>query len=301
MRAVPDTPQAGLVLVTVGFLIAPGLDVFAKLLTANHTPGMVGLLRFSTASLILLCLLTVLGGWSRPSRGHLVGGLFLGLALISINAALEVMPIANALAIFFVEPLVLTALSALILKERIGWRRIAAVAVGLIGAMVVLRPNLAEYGPAAAWPLVTALCFACYMLVTRVMTLGGHLLALQFWTSCAAVMVIGTMVLLAPAGVEHLLAPSWPTGSEWTLVLAMGALGVVGHQTLAHGLKRAEASLIAPMQYLEIVSGTLFGWWVFSDFPDFWTWVGTGIIVSSGIYVLHREQQLGRKRERSAP
>jgi drug/metabolite transporter (DMT)-like permease len=300
MRAVPDTPQAGLVLVTVGFLIAPGLDVFAKLLTANHTPGMVGLLRFSTASLILLCLLTVLGGWSRPSRGHLVGGLFLGLALISINAALEVMPIANALAIFFVEPLVLTALSALILKERIGWRRIAAVAVGLIGAMVVLRPNLAEYGPAAAWPLVTALCFACYMLVTRVMTLGGHLLALQFWTSCAAVMVIGTMVLLAPAGVEHLLAPSWPTGSEWTLVLAMGALGVVGHQTLAHGLKRAEASLIAPMQYLEIVSGTLFGWWVFSDFPDFWTWVGTGIIVSSGIYVLHREQQLGRKRETSA-
>lgn len=301
MRALPDTPQTGLALVTVGFLIAPGLDVFAKLLTANHAPGMVGVMRFASSAAILLPLMLIAGQWSRPRLAHLLAGLFLGLALMTINAALKVMPIANALAIFFVEPLVLTLLSALILKEKIGWRRISAVAIGLVGAMIVLRPNLAAYGPSAAWPLATAFFFACYMILTRVMTLSGKLLAMQFWVSLSAVGVLGTLVLIHPPSVSGLLAASLPGPSELWLLPAMGILGVIGHQILAHGLKRAEASLIAPMQYLEIVSAVLFGWWIFNDFPDMMTWVGTAIIIASGIFVLHRERTVGAARRDMPP
>lgn len=276
---------------TFGFLIAPGMDVFAKLLTANHAPGMVGVMRFSTSAAILVVLIPVIGQWSRPRLGHLLGGIFLGLALMTINAAFQVMPLANALAIFFVEPLVLTILSALFLGEKIGWRRISAVIAGLVGAMIVLRPNMLAYGPSAAWPLATALFFACYMITTRVMTISGNLLSMQFWMSLSAVGSLGLLMLVSPAPLKGLVTPSLPSGTEIWFVLGMGGLGVLTHQILAHGLKRAEASLIAPIQYLEIVSAILFGWWIFHEFPDALTWVGTAIIVASGIYVLHRERR----------
>lgn len=297
MRALPNTPQAGLALVAFGFLIAPGMDVFAKLLTANHAPGMVGVMRFATSAAILFTLIPIIGQWSRPRLGHLMGGIFLGLALMTINAAFQVMPLADALAIFFVEPLVLTILSALFLRERIGWRRISAVIVGLIGALIVLRPNITAYGVSAAWPLATAVCFACYMITTRVMTLSGNLLSMQFWMSLSAVGGLGLLIVIHPPAAAGLLTPSLPTGHEIWLVAGMGGLGVIAHQILAHGLKRAEASLIAPMQYLEIVSAILFGWWIFYDFPDAMTWVGTAIIVASGVYVLHRERKTAAPEE----
>ncbi|MEO1492732.1 MAG: DMT family transporter [Pseudomonadota bacterium] len=292
MFRLPDTPQAGLAFVAFGFLIAPGMDVFAKLLTANHAPGMVGVMRFATSVAILLVLISLLGRWSRPRPGHVMGGVFLGLALMTINAAFQVMPLANALAIFFVEPLVLTILSAIFLGEKIGWRRITAVLIGLIGALIVLRPNITAYGPSAAWPLATAVCFACYMMTTRVMTVSGNLLSMQFWMSLSAAGGLCFLMLIHPPALAGLVTPSLPAMSELWLVLGMGGLGVVAHQILAHGLKRAEASLIAPMQYLEIVSAILFGWWIFHDLPDLMTWVGTAVIVTSGIYVLHRERKV---------
>lgn len=291
MRALPDTPGAGLALVTAGFLIAPGLDVIAKLLTQSHSPAMVGLMRFSAQALWLVPLVALTGQWAAPRMGHVLGGVLLGTALVTINAALQVMPVANAIAIFFVEPFILTILSALVLGERIGWRRISAVVVGLVGALVVIRPNWAEYGPAAAWPLATAACFACYILVTRVMSMGGRLLALQLWTSVFAVVFVAALVGIGGAGAA-MLAPSLPRGADWALAASMGLLGVIAHQMLAQGLRRAEASLVAPMQYLEIVSATALGLLVFGNFPDALTWAGTAIIIGAGVYVFHRERRV---------
>lgn len=291
MRTLPNTPQAGLVIVTAGFLIAPGMDVFAKFLTQTLSPGMVVVGRFAVQSMLLIPLILVASQWGRPGLGHLLAGMFLGLALLCINAALAVMPIANAIAIFFVEPLILTLLSAAILGERIGWRRIVAVLVGLVGALIVIRPNWEEYGIAAILPLGTALFFAGYVLVTRVMTRHGKLLSLQFWTGLAAM-----CTLLAAAGLAQVMpipavALDWPSQDEMLLFLGMGALAVLTHQMLALALARLEASVVAPMQYLEIVSATLFGWMFFRDFPDALTLLGAAIIISSGVYVFHRERK----------
>lgn len=294
--ALPRTPGTGLALVTAGFLIAPGLDVISKWLTQAHSPGAVALMRFSAQVLVLLPLVVLFRQWGAPRAGHILGGALLGTALVTFNSALQVMPVANAIAIFFVEPFLLTTLSALVLKERIGPRRIGAVAVGLAGALVVIRPNWAAYGAAAAWPLATALCFACYMLVTRVMSMGGRLLGLQLWTSLFAALWIAALILLGAIlsgsgpGVAS-LAAALPRGTELLLVAGLGLIGVAGHQLLAHGLARAEASLVAPMQYLEIVSATALGWLVFGNFPDRLTWAGTAIIVGAGLYVLHRERR----------
>lgn len=294
MKTLPDTPRAGLILVTTAFLFAPGLDVFAKLLTAFHSPGQVALGRFLLQTLLLLPLMFALRAWARPVWGHGLAGAFLALALLCFNAALEVMPIANAIAIFFVEPLLLTVLSAVVLGEQIGWRRVLAVLIGLIGAMIVIRPNWVAFGPAAVLPLGTAVFFAGYMLVTKRLVAGGRPLALQFWTGIAATVVLAVACLTGTgAGVAVLTLTPLATEAIGYF-LGMAVIAVIGHQMLVLALARVDASVIAPMQYLEIFSAVVFGWLIFDDFPDGLTWFGTAIIIASGVYVFHREARAGQ-------
>lgn len=295
MRALPDTPRAGMIIMALAMLFAPGMDVFAKLLTETASAGQVTLGRFLVQTVLLVPLVWMAGQWSWPRPGHALAGAFLAVALVAINAAFTVMPIVNAIAIFFVEPLVLTVLSVVILGERIGWRRVMAVIVGLIGALIVIRPNWAAYGPTAVLPLITAFSFASYMLVTKVMATGPNKFALQFWSGAFALAFLTAFTVVGDrAGLAIATLEMPALGSLW-LYLAMGALAVMTHQMIVHALARADASLAAPMQYLEIVSATLFGWWVFSDFPDPLTWTGAAIIIGAGLYVFRREQLVSRK------
>ena len=295
MKPVPDTPQAGVALMAGAMLFAPFMDMFAKLLTETMSPGAIGLGRFLAQSLILLPFVLALGQWRRPSWLHLLAGCFLGAALLSITAALKHMPIPNALAIFFVEPLILTLMSAAILGEKLGWRRLSAVMVGLVGALIVIRPNWAAFGPAAVYPLITAVCFAGYLLITRVMTQQGGRVALQFWIGVFAMGALAVVTLIG----DHFGAPalvlSWPGQWELFLLACMGLLAAISHQLIANAFARAEAGALAPLQYLEIFSAVLIGWFVFADFPDRLTWAGTAIIIGSGIYVFYRERQLARR------
>jgi len=295
MKPIPDTPQAGVALMASAMLLAPFMDMFAKLLTETMSPGAIGLGRFLAQSLILLPFVLTLGQWRRPSWLHLLAGIFLGGALLSINAALKHMPIPNAIAIFFVEPLILTLMSAAILGETLGWRRLAAVAVGLIGALIVIRPNWDAFGPAAVYPLITAFCFASFLLITRVMTQRGGRVALQFWIGVSA---MGSLALATVIG-DHFGAPAlvlnWPGQWELMLLAGMGLLAAVSHQMIANAFARAEAGALAPLQYLEIISAVLIGWFVFGDFPDRLTWAGTAIIIGAGVYVFYRERQLARR------
>ncbi|MDT8346020.1 MAG: DMT family transporter, partial [Thermohalobaculum sp.] len=146
------------------------------------------------------------------------------------------------------------------------------------------------------YPLVTAVCFACYLLITRVMTQRSGRLALQFWTGIFA---LGTMALAGlfgtALGIEGVaLGPmGW---REVGLIAAMGLIAAVSHQLLVHAFARAEAGALAPLQYLEILSGTLIGLFAFGDFPDPLTWLGTAVIVAAGVYVFQRERWLARQR-----
>ena len=295
MKPIPNTPQAGVALMAGAVIFAPFMDMFAKLLTETMSPGAIGLGRFLAQSLILLPFVLAVGQWGRPSWLHLLAGCFLGAALLAINAALKHMPIPNALAIFFVEPLILTLMSAAILGERLGWRRLAAVTAGLAGALIVIRPNWAAFGPAAAYPLITAVCFASYLLITRVMTQRGARVALQFWIGVSA---MGSLAVATAIG-DQLGAPalvlSWPGQWELFLLACMGCLAAVSHQMIANAFARAEAGALAPLQYLEIISAVLIGWFVFGDFPDRLTWAGTAVIIGAGIYVFYRERQLARR------
>jgi len=295
MKPIPDTPQAGVALMASAMLFAPFMDMFAKLLTETMSPGAIGLGRFLAQSLILLPFVLAMGQWRRPSWLHLLAGCFLGAALLSITAALKHMPIPNALAIFFVEPLILTLMSAAILGESLGWRRLAAVTVGLAGTLIVIRPNWDAFGPAAVYPLITAVCFAGYLLITRVMTQKGGRVALQFWIGVFAMLSLAVATAIGDQLGAPALVLSWPGQWELLLLACMGLLAAVSHQMIANAFARAEAGALAPLQYLEILSAVLIGWFVFGDFPDRLTWAGTAIIIGAGTYVFYRERQLARQ------
>ena len=294
------------ILAMIGFsLIAPIMDAFAKA-TPDYIP-VVQILgaRFGIQVLILLPLALVLGVLVRPTRReaalHFARAMALVVATGLFFAAVREMPIANAIAIFFVEPFILTLLGGFFLGEEVGHRRLIACAAGFAGALLVIQPTFSDLGFVALYPLGTALCFACYMLLTRYMAKRQHPVAVQAYTAPAATLVLIPLLWIFDGSAVPGLDPAWPTGlAVWTL-LGVGVVSTISHLMISIALRLAPAATIAPLQYLEIVGATLIGYLVFSDFPNTLTWVGIGIIVSSGLYVFARERRLERLRATATP
>ena len=287
--------EFGMGLMTVAMLMVPGIDAIAKVLSATLAPGQVAWGRFVFQTVVLLPVMILLRARIATMQPgiHAARGLLLAGAILLLFWALKYLPIANAIAIFFVEPLILTLMSAAFLGERLGARRLAAVALGLAGALVVIRPNWALHGWAAILPLGTAICFAGYLTLTRHAAAAEHPLAMQLWAGLFAALGLSVTIAGGQASGIAVIDPSWPIPREWALLLALGLISAVGHVMLAFAFRFAEAGLLAPFQYLEIISATLLGLLLFGDFPDPLTWVGTTMIVAAGLYVFLHERSRG--------
>ena len=295
----------GLSLMIIAMLIIPTLDLLAKLLTTGggDSGWMIGepmpalqisWARFAVQAAVVLPIALLALGWRgllprSPGLAALRGVLIAG-ATTFFFASLRFLDMTEAIAIFFVEPLILTVLSAVFLRERIGWRRISAVLVGLCGAMLIIRPNFLEIGWPALLPLGAATCFAFYLLLTKTMTRREHALTLHLWAGLAGA-AAATVVLAAgsAAGLTE-ATPIEPNALQWTLLGALGLVAAGGHFLVVMAFRRAPASLLAPFQYLEVVAATLFGWAAFNEWPDPITWLGVAIIIGSGGFVLWRER-----------
>ncbi|MDZ7828216.1 MAG: DMT family transporter [Halofilum sp. (in: g-proteobacteria)] len=288
--------ETGMALMAVTMLMVPGLDAIAKILTATLAPGQVAWGRFLFQTLAILPLMLATGRRIRTAQPllHVARGLLIAAALLLIIWALKYLPLANAIAIFFVEPLILTLMSAAFLGERIGIRRLAAVAIGLAGALIVIRPNWEAYGWAAILPLGTAICFAGYLTLTRHTAVDGDPLSMQLWAGFFAALGLSLTISLGDRFGIAVIDPVWPSLRDWALLVALGILSAVTHVILAFAFRLAAAGILAPFQYLEIISATLLGFVVFGDFPDTLTWLGTTLIIGSGLYVFLRERTLAR-------
>lgn len=288
------------ILCMIGFAtIAPVMDAFAKA-TPPYIPVMQILsFRFGIQALSLLPLAAAMGLMYRPSLRecglHMFRALLIVCATGLFFAALRFMPIANALAIFFVAPFIITLLGGLLLGEEVGPRRLIACAVGFIGALLIIQPSFDDLGVVALFPLGTALCFALYMIMTRAMAPRIHPIALQSYTASAACLIILPLLAAFDGSGSALLDPAMPHGlAVWTL-LGVGVVSTISHLFISFALRLAPAATIAPLQYLEIVAATVLGYYVFDDFPDVLTWLGIAVIVGSGLYVFMRERTLQKR------
>ena len=219
-----------------------------------------------------------------PQLGLQILRSLLSIAEIAIfNLSLRYLGLAEAHALLAVFPLIAVALAAPLLKERVGWHRGLAVGVGFIGTLVILRPGLEVFKPESLIALSAAVCFALYNLITRQVSAAGD----GFNTNMLYMALIGCL----SATIFGL--PAWrePSADEWIMLMALSISGILGHLLLVKALEYTPASVLQPFSYSLLVFATLFGLLLFAEVPDFWTLVGSTIVIGSGLYVI----VLGRK------
>jgi drug/metabolite transporter (DMT)-like permease len=294
-----DTTLQGVLLMLAFCVIAPLLDVAAKLAAGNGVPvGQVTAARFVVQTALMLPVVLVMRLPLRLDARALgysaLRALFLLVSTFAFVSGIQVMPIADALAIVFVEPFILLILGRFLFGDQVGPRRIAACAVGFVGAMFVIQPSLAAFGLVALWPLATAFLFAFYMLVTRAISAWMHPVTMQFHTSWTGLLLCLPVMILAEGSGIAALDPIWPEGWNWLWLFGVGFWAAVSHMCMTYALKFAPSATLAPLHYFEIVTAVILGYLIFDDFPNRLTWIGIAIIVSSGLYIIHRERKTAR-------
>ncbi len=288
--------NAGMICMALAMLLLPIGDTFAKILTGVMGPVEVTMWRLLAQA---LCLAPVVVLMRHRLRGAMfspvvaLSGLLVMVTLTSLVTAFSVMPIATAIAIFFAEPLILTLLAGPLLGEVAGPRRDAAVAIGLVGALIVIRPGFSEFGLATLLPLLAATAYALNMIVLRRACATRSGLTVQCGATLFA--ALGMVVLVIGSAATGLidLAPLARPAWTWAAILGCGVFAAASFVLIAEAFRSAEATVLAPFQYLEIVGATAAGYLVFAEFPDGLTWLGIAIILGSGAYIVQRERQRG--------
>lgn len=285
--------EIAMAMMVAAMVLVPAIDAIAKFLTDTLAPAQIAWARFFFQMLFLLPL--ALRGERlvhlADTPWHLVRGVLIAAATTCFFTALIVMPLADTIAIFFVEPLILSLLAGVILKEGIGWRRIAAILVGFGGAMLIVRPSFADFGLYALLPLAAATFFAFYLLLTRM--LGARTDAVMMQVSAGVGGLVAMSVLMGVGSVTDWPLLEWrtPDAASWALLMLLGLVATVAHLLIVQAFRRASAVILAPFQYLEIMAAVFWGWLVFGDWPEATTWLGIAVIVGAGLYVFHRERR----------
>jgi drug/metabolite transporter (DMT)-like permease len=267
-----------------------GLDASAKFLNAHMDTMQVVWARYTSAFLLALILsnpLTQPGllATGRPLLQWSRSALLLGSTLLNFFA-LRYLQLDEALAILFSTPFIVTALSGPVLGEWVGWRRWAAIAVGFLGVLVVTRPAGGGIHPAAVLSVASAACYALYSLATRVLARTDSNETTLFYSN-----LVGALIMLP------VVPFVWTTPNDplvVALMIVMGAFGAFGHYLLIIAHRLAPAVVLAPFMYTQLVWVIVLGFMVFADVPNSWTLAGAGIVVGSGLYILHRERVRGR-------
>lgn len=292
-----ENPFRGMAIMAACMLLLPGMDAIAKVLAVHGgmAPAQVTLYRFLFQFVCCLPLLIFLSGRSafsanRPGMNLLRGALHAAASLMFFTAV-KYMPLADVFAIYFVEPFMLTAMSAFFLGEKVGWRRWAAIVIGFGGALIVIQPSWEIFGWTALLPVACAFLFSLYLFMNRAIGESDSPLVMQTWAGAGGTLFMG-VALLAGNTVGHAdFAPSLPQGGlELGLLVLLGSMSGFLHLFVVRAFRMASLSLLAPFQYFEIISATVLGYVLFSDFPNPGKWLGIAIIVASGLFIIWREQ-----------
>lgn len=262
------------------------MDAGLKLLAAHYPPFQIAALRgASSLPLVLAWALATVGARSLLRVRwplHLLRGVIGIVMMAAFVYALRTLPLTTAYAIFFVAPLLITALSVPLLRERVGPRRWTAIAIGLVGVLVVLRPTgeglLSLAGLAV---LLAALCYSISAITVRILARTDSTESMMVWLM--AMIALGAGVLAWPEWVPIRAADGW-------IIAGVGVAGALGQYAITEAFRLGEASLIAPIEYTALLWGVILDLSLWGVLPDSITWLGAAIIVASGLYLLRRER-----------
>lgn len=292
-----NAPLTGIALMLAAMAVLPFLDVAAKFLGQQNMPvvqsvwarmffGMIFILPFVLKGRPLSVLVP-----DRPGL-HSVRALLIIASTGFFFLALAYLPIADTLAIYFVQPLIVTLLAPLLLKEHVGLRRWIAVAIGFIGTLIIIRPGFQTLNPGILLALLAGATSALYMIVTRKASQMADPVVTTFYTNAIGAIITTVAVVFV-----------WvmPTWEQWGLLLVIAIVALIGHYLVIAAYRYAEASLLAPLGYGEMIMAVVCGWWFFGDFPDRWTFLGVGILIACAVYISYRERVRGVKADPTPP
>lgn len=275
--------------------LLPFMNVAAKFLSGDYHTVQVVWARYAGHLVFVLLMFMPRRGLSllkatKPGI-HIIRSMLMFLATVCFFTALRFIEVPVASAINFISPLIVTALAAPFLGEAVGIRRWTAVAVGFAGALIIIRPGGGEAHWAMILVLGTAFCYATYQIYTRKFAAAD-----PPETSITYIAIVGAVIS------SFALPFYWvtPVSVVDTLLFALlGLIGGLGHYFVIRAFQHGEASVLAPFNYGQLVMAIVLSYLVFGTFPDLWTFVGGGIIISSGLYITYRET--ARKRKDDAP
>lgn len=286
------TPGSSIVLILGAGFTFSCLDTSAKfLVTQGMEAPFVAWMRFAVHLVLVLILFRSwrnrrLFSTSSVTMQVVRGGLLFGSTFFNF-LALGTLQLAQTVSISFFSPMLITALAGPMLGEWAGWRRWAAIVVGLVGVVVITRPGLGVFQTGHLYALASMTSYSLYVIMTRKMGATETAESMIFYSALAPV------VLMSPAVPIY---GSWPDGAvQWLVLIGLGFFGGFGHWLLILAYRQATTYALAPYPYMQMVWMIGFGFVVFGQLPDIWTVAGAAIIVSSGLYIVHREHRLRLK------
>ena len=289
-----DKPTLGILLMLLFCIFAPLGDAYAKILGGTVPLAELVFLRFLIQAVVLVPLAYVT---KRPMKlsGRVFAFAWLRVILhiigiASMFAALQYLPLADAVAIAFFMPFILLLLGHFLLGEEVGLYQLIACLVGFAGTLMVIQPSFQKIGMPALLPLVVAVVFSGFILTTRQISKDTDPIGLQAINGVMAIVLIGPVLfLMSDSGLDvfRLIAPA---SDQLVTILTWGAIGTLAHLLMTWSLRFAPSATVAPIQYLEIPVATLFGWMIFGDLPNHLAAAGIVITMAAGLYIIWREQ-----------
>ena len=285
-------------------------DLSIKFLSGDYPLHQIVFVRAAVALSITLFVIIPLDGGlvalkTRRPMIHVVRGMCVVVANSAFFAAIAVMPLANASAIFFVAPLFITGLSMLFLKEVVGFRRWVAVVVGLLGVVIVVRPTGAEFTAMTLLPAIAALAYAALQILTRYTGMSERASTMSFYIQLTFLLVTGGLALVLGDGrfagsendaLEFFLRP-WimPPTMDGLIMLALGGVSACAGYLISQAYRGTDAGVVAPFEYVTLLLAVFWGIVIWNELPAFSTWIGIILIAGSGIFVALREAKLDAK------
>jgi len=270
----------GIALMVGAMMVVPFMDALAKLLSSRYPVLQLVWARFFFHFLLVLPIALWRHGGSvlaAPAPTLQIGrGLCLMGATICFFGAIRTIPLADAIALIFFDAVIIVILSAVLLKEKVPPGRIVASVIGLAGVLLIVQPGFGNFQWASLLALAAAFFFALYFLSTRYLSGNTPPLVMLAWQGVGGFVVMSALVPLVWVS---------PTPADLAMMGALGVIGASGHLLLIRAFEYAEASLLAPFLYTEIIMQVLLGYWLFGDIPNRWAVSGIALIIGVGVYL----------------
>ena len=311
----PKNPQiVGIACILFGMSAISVNDMLIKLLSGGYPLHQMVFIRSAIGIIFSLMLVQLEGGFgilkTKTPFLHMLRGVMLVTANMTFFAALAVLTLAETTALFYVSPLLITLLSIPILGEKIGRMRLSAVAVGFLGVLIMVQPwNVGGERTASLWiyalPVIGAATYALNQVLTRKLGVAAKASAMAVYIQSAFIVVSIGFFVVAGDGryaaisdnqslVFLLRAWVWPSNSDWVLFGFLGANATLIGYSITQAYRMAQAATLSPFEYIGLPLAIFWGWLFWGDLPNIWVYLGSALVVGSGLFVFIRERQRAR-------